>query len=544
MRDMTEKLQIEQECMRIQELFLQFADNIDDVFWVRDLNNMLYANLAYEKVWGKSRRELYDNPLSFMDAVILEDRPRLQAAFEAELDDSTHVFNEIYRIKNRADEIRWIHAKTFPIHDSLGNYVRSAGIAKDITAEKRLTTDLHHINAQLTQMVKLETHKRIEKEMAFGSIFEMMGSAVCIVNSEGLIADANAKFLSLFECGSKDMATGKSFCRLLDIYDQDKELCVFKDIIDDTMQMSLYSRLPDANKTQDVSSSPREWSIATKNGGKLTVLADVACFYNCKNEFNFVVSLIDITTMRELEERQKESERLLMSQSKLAAMGEMIGAIAHQWRQPLNLLGLIVQDVPYSYKNGELTEEYAKKFAKEAMTQINLMSRTIDDFRNFFRNDKNKKSFYLGTQTKNSLELVVAMFKSYGIEVTVLEESNPSVTGYPNELTQAILNIVTNAKDALESLGKVEESKITITIRQDDTWGEIIIKDNAGGIPANIISRVFEPYYTTKGPDRGTGIGLYMSKTIVETNMGGSLDVYNDDDGAVFTIKLPLDGNQ
>ena len=222
----------------------------------------------------------------------------------------------------------------------------------------------------------------------------------------------------------------------------------------------------------------------------------------------------------------------------MADMGEMIGAIAHQWRQPLNTLGLLIQDVPYCVKNNEMNIEYANEFNKNAMEQISFMSNTIDDFRNFFKIDKQLVSFSLAEQVKNTLSLVQDMYKTHAISILTVEKSAPIVIGYPNELSQAVLNIVSNAKDAFEELN-TKQRRIVVTISETEKFGKLVIEDNAGGISKEVIDRVFEPYFTTKPEGKGTGIGLYMSKTIIETNMKGRLTVHNKDDGAVFTIKVP-----
>ncbi|HRF58195.1 MAG TPA: HAMP domain-containing sensor histidine kinase, partial [Campylobacterales bacterium] len=290
---------------------------------------------------------------------------------------------------------------------------------------------------------------------------------------------------------------------------------------------------PSSNRGQ------REFTYTTKNGNTIETLLSVASFKNRELQTNFILSITDISAIKELERKQKESEKLLLAQSRMADMGEMIGAIAHQWRQPLNTLGLLVQDVPYCVKNNEMSIEYANEFNKSAMEQISFMSNTIDDFRNFFKIDKQLVSFSLAEQVRNTLSLVVDMYKTHSINIITLEKSAPIVTGYPNELSQAILNIVSNSKDAFEELN-TKQRRIVVTISETEKFGKLTIEDSAGGISKEVIDRIFEPYFTTKPEGKGTGIGLYMSKTIVETNMKGRLTVHNKDDGAVFTIKIPL----
>ena len=232
----------------------------------------------------------------------------------------------------------------------------------------------------------------------------------------------------------------------------------------------------------------------------------------------------------------RKKEQLLLQQNRLAAMGEMLGNIAHQWRQPLNTLGLLVQELPMVYAKGELSHEYLQESKEKAMQVITGMSRTIDDFRNFFRPDKETVSFLANEVVRTTLSLLQASFTNEQIELLVQEE-DVVVEGYPNELSQVILNILVNAKDAFLERATQNRQIIVSTFREDGRPA-ITITDNAGGIPEDIIGKIFEPYFTTKGPHKGTGIGLFMSKTIVEKSFNGSLSVRNTATGTQFRIVL------
>lgn len=247
---------------------------------------------------------------------------------------------------------------------------------------------------------------------------------------------------------------------------------------------------------------------------------------------------MDVTEQTLLLEKQKESERLLLQQSKMAAMGEMIGAIAHQWRQPLNALGIMVQDVKEAYRYKILDGEYINRTVSDAMEQINFMSRTIDDFRNFFKPDSSMGGFDLKLALQSAISIVSAQLNSHDIEVELeLEDGLPQVLGYKNEFAQVILNIVNNAKDAIIESGR-QDGTVRIKARQNGKAVAISIMDNGGGIPMEIYDRIFEPYFTTKEQGKGTGIGLYMSKTIIEEHMKGEIKASNTSDGAIFTILL------
>jgi len=231
----------------------------------------------------------------------------------------------------------------------------------------------------------------------------------------------------------------------------------------------------------------------------------------------------------------QEKDRLLSEQGKLASMGEMIGSIAHQWRQPLNALSGNIQFLEDDYDDGLINPEYLDKFIDKNMDLIKFMSTTIDDFRNFFKVDRDEIVFNIRPKIIETINIIQASFKIYKINV-IINESDFSFYGIPSEFQQVILNILNNAKDVLIS-DCISNKTIIITI---DSSGTITIEDNANGIDDKIMTRIFEPYFTTKDESRGTGIGLYMSKMIIEDHMRGSLRVYNkvNNTGALFEIKL------
>jgi len=240
-------------------------------------------------------------------------------------------------------------------------------------------------------------------------------------------------------------------------------------------------------------------------------------------------------------QKRVESEKLMMHQSKLAMMGEMIGAIAHQWRQPLNSLGIMIQDLLIAKKYGELDDEYLERFKKDSMQTVRRMSKTIDDFRDFFKPGKEKKEFCVEESIEKAYEILAAQFKNKSIEVLFNRaEEGHFFVGYTNEFEQVILNILANSKDAILAGKNSENGLIVIDVGYKDKILSIEISDNGGGIEESILDRIFEPYFTTKEQGKGTGIGLYMSKEIVERHLGGRLFAYNKNDGAAFVIELDI----
>ncbi len=242
--------------------------------------------------------------------------------------------------------------------------------------------------------------------------------------------------------------------------------------------------------------------------------------------------------VKEESQKLQKNEKLLIQQSRQAAMGEMIGNIAHQWRQPLNTLGLILQNIDLSYQLGDLDDEMMAQSTQKGNRLIQTMSKTIDDFRNFFKPDKQKAYFEVEELIHQSIELVSASYANHFISIETNFEKGLTFYGYGGEFSQVILNILSNAKDALIEK-RASQRKVSLYSHQKEGTIMIEIKDNAGGIPKESIEKVFEPYFTTKEEGKGTGIGLYMSKTIIEENMGGKLYVYNDQEGAVFNIIFP-----
>ena len=224
--------------------------------------------------------------------------------------------------------------------------------------------------------------------------------------------------------------------------------------------------------------------------------------------------------IKEIKDEKDKQKGLMVHQSKLASMGEMLGNIAHQWRQPLTRLGYILMNIEAKDKD----ELHTKKL-EEASAQIEFMSQTIDDFRNFYKPNKNKESFCLADETKKVITLI--NLEKIELQFKVTNEAN--IINYKNEYKQVILNLISNAKDVLLQR-EIKHPKIFIEIDEKS----VKISDNAGGIKLQNIQQIFEPYFSTK--KQGLGIGLYMSKLIIEKNMGGKMEVENGEEGAVFRV--------
>ena len=251
---------------------------------------------------------------------------------------------------------------------------------------------------------------------------------------------------------------------------------------------------------------------------------------------------------REVESSRKK-DQVMFQQAKLASLGEMLQNIAHQWRQPLGALMMIIQSFESKFIAGKLNGEFITSRVDDAMLLAQNMSDTLEDFRTFFHPHKIHRQFALESAIQKAVDLTKYQLAKEKISITVEQTEKISIYGYENELTHILLNIINNAKDALTQSDTADKS-IRIYSKETDTHAIISIIDNAGGIKDAIIGKIFEPYFTTKHKSVGTGIGLYMSKQIVEKHMGGRISCKNiqhkmgSKDGTLvqcvmFTIEIP-----
>jgi PAS domain S-box-containing protein len=238
--------------------------------------------------------------------------------------------------------------------------------------------------------------------------------------------------------------------------------------------------------------------------------------------------------------KNEQKQKLLFWQSRLASLGEMLANIAHQWRQPLTELNLTLFSIKKAALNNNIDE--VEDLYTDSKKIIKSMSQTIDDFTNFFRPDKQKHLFYVSDSINESISLLDRIIKKEMIQIKT-DIDDLQVLGVSNELTQVIINLIKNSKDAFVQ-NAILIREINITAKKEKNFVIIKVQDNAGGIPKKYIEKVFEPYFSTKHPSSGIGLGLFMSKMICEQGLNGFLDVKSNKKNTIFTIKLPLDLNE
>jgi len=236
-------------------------------------------------------------------------------------------------------------------------------------------------------------------------------------------------------------------------------------------------------------------------------------------------------------------EKLLMQSSKMAEMGNMLEAIIHQWKQPITIINLLTDIVLSDIKDDKIDTSCLQNDMETIKNRIMLLTTTIDDFKNFFKPDKERVEFVVKDLVTTVLKVIDHQILKFNATVEIVGEEEAKITGYENEIKHVILNLINNALEACnEQYQKTQVSpKITVVISEDENSSKIVIKDNGGGIPPHIMEKLFTPYTSSKG-DAGTGIGLSLAKTIIEDHHKGELKANNDKDGAVFTITISKEG--
>lgn len=364
--------------------------------------------------------------------------------------------------------------------------------------------------------------KRMEVETYYKTLFNVANDAILLSNDQAYV-ECNQKAVEMFGLPKEELLKKT----ILDCS---------PDLQPDGVKSSerLAEILRDSrNGKQNVF----RWSFIRADGVEFPASVGLTSF-TLNNRDLVLSSIRDIS-------KRVDAEMQLMQAQKMAAVGEMLGAIAHQWRQPLNTLSTYISSLQAAHYNNMLSKEVIERVVAGASDQISFMSKTIDDFRNFFKPSKIKGPVDILKAVISAVKLMEAQMRHNRINLTVANQAGTNslvVFGYQGEFIHALVNILANAKDAiLDNAGRRQgngERFINIAIAQTADTAVIEITDSGGGIADHLLPKIFNPYYTTKGTSSGTGLGLYMSKMIVEKEMGGEIKAENTINGAKFTITL------
>ena len=400
-----------------------------------------------------------------------------------------------------------------PIFDNNGKVIAVEGIVHDITPKKKAEKELKELNEKL-----LNSNKELELYL------NTIRVILLVLDKNGDIKLINPRGCEILGFKKNELIGSNWF-----------ELCIPKEIREEVKNIHIKHI---EEKIELVEYFENE--VNTKDGKKRTISWHNAIIRDISgNIIGTLSSGEDITDKKEMQKKLLEKEELMLSQSRSAAMGDMISMIAHQWKQPLAALSMIANNMKADYELETFEAKNIEKYYSHIDRQIQYLSKTIDDFRNFFKPNKTKQLISVQNIIDDSLNLIGKSLENNNIELIKDFKKTREILIFPNELFHTLINIINNAKEALDHKNS-KDRKIFISSYESKGYIYISIEDNAGGISQKIMDRIFEPYFTTKHKLNGTGIGLYMAKTIIEKHFMGRIDVENTKQGAKFTLVIPI----
>ena len=376
----------------------------------------------------------------------------------------------------------------------------------------------------MSEDLQWNIEKRKEIETYYQTLFEVANDAILLSHEHSYI-ECNEKATEMFGFSRQDLI-GKSMLSLSPPIQPNGE----------TSQSQFNSVINRANLEEQQFFA---WTFQRRDNTEFP--AEVGLKILHLNNIELTLSSI-----RDISKRVDVEGQLRQAQ-KMAAMGEMLGAIAHQWRQPLNTLSTYIASMQSAYYNKKISKEFVDKLVTGADSQIQFMSKTIDDFRHFFKPSKQQVLFDLDKTVGSAVKLLEPQLRQNNVDLQInKEQANLPllVFGYQSEFVHVIVNILSNAMDSIKEKAQLKAGLdnriIRIILSSNVQQAVVSITDNGCGIPEELLPKIFSPYFTTKGSSSGTGIGLYMAKMIVEKEMRGTLMAENVENGSNFTIQLPL----
>ena len=468
--------------------------------------------------FGYSPDEFLSGAITFSSILHPEDLERVTREVHDLCTEGADQFRLEYRIKTKRGNIRWVNEHTRVERDAAGGVKNFEGIVIDVTERKRAEDVIHESRAK------------------YQAIVDSFDGLIYICSQDYRIEFMNRK---LIERTGFD-ATGRFCYETLHDRDSACPWCVNDRVVSgETVHWEILS--PKDGRWHHVVNVP----IYNANGtvSKHSVISDIHLLKLGEEKLRAQkqqLEELNTTLEKRVQEgvsENREKDIMLIQQNRQAALGEMLDHIAHQWKQPLTSISLIIQDLRETASDGELTDDLVEETISKTMALLDHMAQTIDIFRGFYRPDKEKKVFNIKDSIDLALAFIAPAFRFHSVAVELDVDPGLTAFGYPKEYVQVLLNILANARDALKTR-ETEKPRVIIRAFAEDTKTVVTISDNAGGIPEAIMDKIFDFYFTTNESSGGTGIGLYMSKNIIEKNMGGTLSAINTDGGAQFRIEV------
>ncbi len=478
-----------------------------DGLWDWDLvNKKVFFSKNWKKMLGFEDDELANELKEWEKRVHPDDIDDAIKAIKNNQDGKTTYYKNIHRMQHKNGYYLWILDRGKTYYDDEGKAVRMVGFHSDITELKNLEIDLKNTKKELLE---------------FKFIIESAPVSIIITDIDGKMTYVNP-YICQLSAYSKEELIGENPSILKGDYSKENELKI----------KNMWDRITNKKTWGGI------FKNKTKDNKDFWVTITVLPIINTRGEtVNFLGIMKEITKEVFLEKELKEKEQMMLAQSKNAAMGEMISMIAHQWRQPITTISMNANNIIADIELNEFDENIIKEIAHNIGEQTQFLSKTIDDFRNFFREEKEIEEFKISELINELDTILLASIKNNNIIYKVEYEPSLSISTHKRELLQVLLNLVKNAKEALLE-NQNNNKTIELTFKEEDENIQIIVQDNAGGIKEENLDKIFKAYFTTKKEMNGTGLGLYMSKMIIEKNLKGTLNVTNEKDGAQFIITI------
>lgn len=492
--DVTEIKELELQLRSSQELFERFMQNIPAIVAIKDSHNqIIYTNDKAAHFFHKE---------SLLDINIFDLLPQEYAQKLDELNEQAlreGAVEGVYQIE--LDQQHYVfRAMTFTIGNEVDT-IQTGSMYFDIT----------------------EQYQAQHEIAKFKQIIEKSPVSIVITDIDGNIEYVNPWFTQVTGY-TLDEARGKT-PRILksDYHDEEDYVQLWDNITHDKVWNGVFKNI-------------------TKEGDAYWESAIIAPIHNEAGIItNYIGIKQEISEEVYLREALRDQEELMIAQSRHAAMGEMISMIAHQWRQPISVIAMGANNILVDIELDEFNIDSLKEQLREILSQTQYLSQTIDDFRNFFRPDKEKETIKVEDVLDEAQKIIAKSLENNAIMLDIHSKNTLSVKTYSRELLQVFINIIKNAKEAITEM-RSEGGFVHVRVYSENNDVVITICDNGGGVDEKYITKIFDPYFSTKDEKTGTGLGLYMSKIIIEKHIRGSIDVSNTQEGACFKIFIPAEG--